>query len=85
MCYTIRIIIIPIYKAGGNSRTVSFPRLYKTVPTILVTEFYTNYGVEHGLSNCGTSTTTDTPTTVYWYAALIKDRNTKKDKNIENK
>jgi hypothetical protein len=30
------------------------------------------YILEHGFSNCGTRTTTGTPTIVYWYAALIK-------------
>jgi hypothetical protein len=28
--------------------------------------------VHHGFSNSGASATTGTPTTVYWYAALLK-------------
>jgi hypothetical protein len=34
--------------------------------------------LRHGFSNCGTRTTTGTPTTVYWYAALIKESKYKK-------
>jgi hypothetical protein len=84
MCYTtIRIIIVPIYKAGGNSRRVSFPCPYKTASSILVIEFYINYGVEHGFSKCGTRTTTDTPTINNWHAALIKGRNIKSTKILK--
>jgi hypothetical protein len=34
--------------------------------------------LKHGFSNCGTRTTTGTPTIVYWYAALIKKSKYKK-------
>jgi hypothetical protein len=35
------------------------------------------HSLHHGFSNCGTRTTTSTPTIVYWYAAVIK-----KNRNI---
>jgi hypothetical protein len=41
------------------------------------------YPLEHGLSNCDTRTTTGTPNIVYWYTALIKNRNIKKDNNLK--
>jgi hypothetical protein len=37
--------------------------------------------LEHGLSNCGTYTTTGMPSIVYWYVALTKNQNIKDDKN----
>ena len=47
-------------------------------------DFYLQYvginTVGHGFSNCGTHTTTGTPTAVY--AALIKSRSTKKNIKI---
>jgi hypothetical protein len=39
--------------------------------------------LDHGFSNCGTRTTTGTQTIVYWYAALIKNLNIKKDNNFK--
>jgi len=37
--------------------------------------------LDHSFSDCGRRATTATPTTVYRYAALIKIKKVKKDKN----
>jgi hypothetical protein len=36
----------------------------------------------HGFSNCGMPTTSGTPTSVYQYAASIKNQNTKQDRHL---
>jgi len=52
----------------------------ETALTSLVLSSVLQMPQNHCSSNCGTHTTTGTPTIVYRYAALIKFRNVKKDK-----
>jgi len=65
MFTTIRIITVLICKAGGNSRTASFPFSHKTASSIFVMESYIIYSVERGFSKCGTRNATGTFTSVY--------------------